>query len=88
MLTKGGIVVAIPEPFGITRFYTDGWGAYSRHREADKHEIGKQNLQKNRKQTYKSTEKNCIDLLLNFYEPDRRLLLGSQSISYISNYLL
>ena len=34
------------EPFGITRFYTDGWGAYERHLEADKHEIGKHNMQK------------------------------------------
>jgi len=34
------------EPFGITRFYTDGWGAYSRHIPADQHEIGKQNTQK------------------------------------------
>ena len=34
------------EPFGITRFYTDGWGAYSRHLPADQHEIGKQNTQK------------------------------------------
>ena len=22
---------SMPEPFGITRFYTDGWGAYERH---------------------------------------------------------
>ena len=34
------------EPFGITRFYTDDWGAYSRHLPADQHEIGKQNTQK------------------------------------------
>ncbi len=31
---------------GITRFYMDGWGAYSRHVEAEKHEFGKQNMQK------------------------------------------
>lgn len=34
------------EPFGITRFYTDDWGAYQRHLEAEKHKIGKQNTQK------------------------------------------
>jgi insertion element IS1 protein InsB len=34
------------EPFGISQFYTDGWGAYERHIEAEKHEIGKQNMQK------------------------------------------
>ena len=34
------------EPFGITRFYTDGWGAYERHLEAEKHQVGKENTQK------------------------------------------
>ena len=34
------------EPFGITRFYTDDWGAYERHLEAEKHVIGKRNTQK------------------------------------------
>ncbi len=34
------------EPFGITRFYTDGWGAYERHLEPKKHVVGKQNTQK------------------------------------------
>ncbi len=36
---------ALLEPFGITRFYTDGWGAYQRHLETEKHEVGKQNTQ-------------------------------------------
>src|SRR5215813_13852864 len=27
---------ALLEPFGITRFYTDGWGAYERHRKRNK----------------------------------------------------
>ena len=34
------------EPFGITKFYTDGWGAYDRHIEAEKHQVGKANTQK------------------------------------------
>ena len=34
------------EPFGITKFYTDGWGAYERHLDADRHEVGKANTQK------------------------------------------
>jgi insertion element IS1 protein InsB len=34
------------EPFGITRFYTDGWGAYERHLDAEQHEVGKANTQK------------------------------------------
>jgi insertion element IS1 protein InsB len=34
------------EPFGITKYYTDGWGAYERHIDADKHQVGKDNTQK------------------------------------------
>lgn len=34
------------EPFGIQRYYTDDWGAYERHLDADKHEVGKHNTQK------------------------------------------
>ena len=34
------------EPFGITRYYTDGWGAYERHLKAEKHTVGKENTQK------------------------------------------
>ncbi len=34
------------EPFGITRFYTDGWGAYKRHLDPEQHVVGKQNTQK------------------------------------------
>ena len=37
---------ALLEPFGITRFYTDDWGAYRRHLSPDQHEIGKRNTQK------------------------------------------
>lgn len=33
-------------PFGITRFYTDGWGAYERHVEAEKLVVDKTNTQK------------------------------------------
>lgn len=29
------------EPFGITRYYTDGWGTYERHVDAEKHTVGK-----------------------------------------------
>ena len=34
------------EPFGITRFYTDGWGAYERHIAPEQHAVGKQHTQK------------------------------------------
>ena len=37
---------ALLEPFGMTRFYTDYWGAYTRHLDADAHQAGKRNTQK------------------------------------------
>jgi insertion element IS1 protein InsB len=37
---------ALLEPFGITRYYTDDWGAYTRHLDADEHQPGKRNTQK------------------------------------------
>jgi insertion element IS1 protein InsB len=37
---------ALWEPCGITRYYTDGWGAYERHLNAEQHEVGKQHMQK------------------------------------------
>jgi insertion element IS1 protein InsB len=37
---------ALLEPFGITQFYTDKWGAYERHLPLEKHVVGKQNTQK------------------------------------------
>jgi insertion element IS1 protein InsB len=33
-------------PFGITRFYTDGWGAYERHLDPEQHTVGTQHTQK------------------------------------------
>ena len=29
----------------ISRYYTDDWGAYERHLDAEKHEVGKRNTQ-------------------------------------------
>ena len=37
---------ALLEPFGITHFYTDGWGAYERHIDPEQHEVGKEHTQK------------------------------------------
>ena len=37
---------ALLEPFGITRFYTDGWGAYARHIDSEQHHVGKEHTQK------------------------------------------
>ena len=31
---------------GITRSFTDGWGAYERHVAAEQHTVGKENTQK------------------------------------------
>jgi insertion element IS1 protein InsB len=37
---------ALLAPFGVTRYYTDYWGAYTRHLEAEEHQPGKRNTQK------------------------------------------
>jgi IS1 family transposase len=36
---------ALLEPFGLTRFYTDHWGAYTRHLDPKVHSPGKRNTQ-------------------------------------------
>src|SRR5262247_4028210 len=33
------------QPFGITRYDTDYWGAYTRHLDPDEHQPGKRNMQ-------------------------------------------
>jgi insertion element IS1 protein InsB len=37
---------ALLKPFGLTRFYTDHWGAYTRHLDPEVHRPGKQHTQK------------------------------------------
>lgn len=37
---------ALLAPLNISRYYTDDWGAYERHLDAEQHEIGKRNTQK------------------------------------------
>ena len=37
---------ALIVPFGITRFYTDGWGAYTRHLDPAHHAVGKRHTQR------------------------------------------
>jgi insertion element IS1 protein InsB len=44
--TVFGELQALLEPFGITRYFTDGWGAYERHLDATQHQVGKANAQK------------------------------------------
>ena len=36
---------ALLEPFGIRRYYTDGWGAYHRHLDPHQHVVGKRRTQ-------------------------------------------
>jgi insertion element IS1 protein InsB len=36
---------ALLEPFGITRYFTDHWGAYTRHLDPVEHQPGKRNTQ-------------------------------------------
>jgi insertion element IS1 protein InsB len=36
---------ALLEPFGIKKYYTDSWGAYTRHLDAVAHQPGKRNTQ-------------------------------------------
>jgi insertion element IS1 protein InsB len=37
---------ALLEPFGITRFSTDGWGTYQRQVAPEQHTVGKQHTQR------------------------------------------
>ena len=37
---------ALLEPFGITRYYTDGLGVYERHIDSEQHKVGKEHTQK------------------------------------------
>ena len=37
---------ALLEPFGIEKFYTDGWGAYQRCLASEQHQVGKANTQR------------------------------------------
>jgi insertion element IS1 protein InsB len=37
---------ALLEPFRITRYHTDHWGAYTRHLDPDEHQPGKRHTQK------------------------------------------
>ena len=37
---------ALLEPFGLTRYFTDGWGAYERLLAAAQQQVGKENTQK------------------------------------------
>jgi insertion element IS1 protein InsB len=37
---------ALLEPFGVTRYDTDGWGTYERYVDTEKHIVGKEHMQR------------------------------------------
>ena len=63
---------ALLKPFGITRYDTDYWGAYTRHVEADKHQPGKRNTQK--------IERKYLTLRTRIKRLTRRTICFSKSI--------
>jgi insertion element IS1 protein InsB len=60
-------------PFGITRFYTDGWGAYERHLNAEQHQVGKENTQTLCFSKTEHMHDLVIGLFINRYEFGRPL---------------
>ena len=60
------------EPFGITRYYTDYWGAYTRHIALEAHQPGKRHTQK--------IERKHLTLRTRIKRLARKTLCFSQSI--------
>jgi len=60
------------EPFGITRYYTDYWGAYTRHIDLEEHQPGKRNTQK--------IERKHLTLRTRIKRLARKTICFSQSI--------
>jgi insertion element IS1 protein InsB len=63
---------ALLEPFGITRYYTDYWGTYRRHIDADEHQPGKRNTQQ--------IERKHLTLRTRLKRLTRRTICFSKSI--------
>jgi insertion element IS1 protein InsB len=63
---------ALLEPFGITKYYTDSWGAYTRHIEVDQHRPGKRNTQQ--------IERKHLTLRTRFKRLTRKTICFSKSI--------
>ena len=63
---------ALLEPFGITRFLTDHWGAYARHLAPEAHVPGKRNTQQ--------IERKHLTLRTRIKRPERRTICFSKSI--------
>jgi insertion element IS1 protein InsB len=63
---------ALLVPFGIKRFYTEGWGAYKRHLARTRHEVGKRNTQQ--------LERKHLTLRARIKRLARRTLCFSKSV--------
>ena len=63
---------ALLEPFGITRYYTDYWGAYTRRIDADQHQPGKCNTQQ--------IERKPLTLRIRIKRLTRKTICFSKSI--------
>src|SRR5438128_12463484 len=63
---------ALLEPFGITRYHTDYWGAYTRHLNATEHNPGKRNTQQ--------IERKHLTLRTRIKRVTRRTICFSRSI--------
>jgi insertion element IS1 protein InsB len=63
---------ALLEPFGITKYYTGSWGAYTRHIEVDQHQPGKRNTQQ--------IERKHLTLRTRIKRLTRRTICFSKSI--------
>jgi len=65
---------ALLEPCGITRYFTDDWGAYERHVEAEQHTVGKAHTQKIASQPInrRTRMKRLVRRTMCFSKTDRR----------------
>jgi insertion element IS1 protein InsB len=63
---------AMLEPFGITCYYTDYWGTYTRHLSADEHKPGKRHTQQ--------IERKHLTLRTWIKRPARKTICFSKSI--------
>jgi insertion element IS1 protein InsB len=63
---------ALLEPFSITTYYTDYWGAYTRHIDPEEHQPGKRNTQK--------IERKHLTLRMRIKRLTRKTICFSKSI--------
>jgi insertion element IS1 protein InsB len=63
---------ALLKPFGMTTYYTDYWGAYTRHIDVEEHQPGKRNTQK--------IERKHLTLRMRIKRLTRKTICFSKSI--------